>query len=377
MKKQIRTIGVLAACAVVLCGCSNNEDMDETNLLVDLHVNTSIAMTRAASSGVITSDYFNAETIISVFANSANTNNASNNHAKFKCSTATSSSNNTWIYDGADKIQLSAEAATIYAIYPSTLTVTTSSAITGTTTASGLQLLTGSSETDAAKITAKSSYDSQVNITAAPGETDYMYATDPSNVLSQPKANNGKATSEPDNALTNSVNLQMNHAMAMVSFKVYNDGTYTHNGKLTKIQLANASGKLLKTGTATMKISDGTITPQDGDGKIIRYIYTEGGGQASSSGYTLPQNATSPANNPAFSMLVYPESAADKSTIKAIFTVDGTDYPVNLPSFGQAWEKGKNYIYTVKLNGKEMGVGTVSIVAWEEKAISSELIPIV
>lgn len=376
MKKQIRTIGVLATCAIVLCGCSSNEDIDETNMLVDLHVNTSIAMTRAASSGVITSDYFNAETIISVFANSANTNNTSNNHAKFKCSIATSSSNNTWIYDGADKIQLSAEAATIYAIYPSTLTVTTSSAITGTTTASGLQLLTGSSETDAAKITAKSSYDSQVNITAAPGETDYMYATDPSNVSSQPKANNGKATSEPDNALTDTVNLKMNHAMAMVSFKVYNDGTYTHNGKLTKIQLANASGKLLKTGTATMKISDGTITPQDGDGKIIRYIYTEGGGQAFS-GYTLPKSTTSPANNPAFSMLVYPESAADKSTIKAIFTVDNTDYPVSLPSSSQVWEKGKNYIYTVKLNGKEMGVGTVSIVTWQEESIGPELIPIV
>lgn len=376
MKKQIITIGILTVCAVVLCGCSKNEEIDETNRLVDLHVNTSIAMTRAASSGVITSDYFNAETIISVFANSANTNNTSNNHAKFKCNTATSSSNNTWIYDGADKIQLSAEAATIYAIYPSTLTVTTSSAITGTTTASGLQLLTGSSETDAAKITAKSSYDSQVNITAAPGETDYMYATDPSNVLSQPKANNGKATSEPDNALTNTVNLKMNHAMAMVSFKVYNDGTYTHNGKLTKIQLTNASGELLKTGSATMKISDGTIVPQDGEGKIIRYIYTEGTSQASS-GYTLPKNTTSPANNPAFSMLVYPEPTASKSTIEAIFTVDDTDYPVSLPSTGQAWEKGKNYIYTVKLNGKEMGVGTVSIVTWQEELIGSELIPIV
>ena len=370
----------MAACIVAMCGCTANDETDETNQLVDLNVSTSIERTRAASSGVIISDFFNVETVIAVYAHSEKTNNTSNNHAKFKCSAATSSSVNTWGYEGSDKIQLSAEAATIYAIYPSTLTVTTAStAISSSTTASGLQVLTGSSDVENTRITAEKSYSSQINITAASGETDYMYATDADNTSAQPKANNGKATAEADKDLKNTVNLKMNHAMAMVSFKVYNDGTYTNSGSLTKIQLTNATEtKVIKTGTATMLIgTPGTITPQDGSTGITRYIYTKGDSN-STAGYTLLTNSTAPTNNPAFSMLVYPITTnITANSIKAIFTVDGNDYPVTIPAdSNQKWEAGKNYIYTVKLNGKDLGVGNVSIVSWAESPIDDELQPV-
>ncbi|WP_455663810.1 fimbrillin family protein [Phocaeicola sp.] len=406
MKKQIRVIGIWAVCTTAaLCGCSQNEELDEANQLVDLCVKTSsITLTRAAGTTgtkVITSDYFDANSVIAVYAHSSNTNKTSNNHAKFKCSAATAKDNNTWGYDGSDKIQLSAEVATIYAVYPDGLTVTTNSGegVTGDNLkASGVQVFVGSGTDDEnSRIVADQTYTSDPPILAAPGETDYMYATDGKSgaqTNAQPKANNGKAsdTSSADNNPGNSISLQMNHAMAMVSFKVYNDGTYTHEGKLTKIQLTNADTySLLKLGAMTMNISDGTMaeasaTPANDATStptaITRYIYTKGESN-NTAGYTLHQTASggtgSPDNNPAFSMLVYPiTSAITQNSIKAIFTVDGNDYPVTIPAgSSQTWAAGNNYIYTVKLNGKELAITNVTIKQWQSGTVNDgELVPV-
>lgn len=399
MKKQTRVIGIWAVCtAAALCGCSQNEELDEANQLVDLCIHTSsITLTRATTSTkVITSDYFDANSVIAVYAHSSNTNKTSNNNAKFKCTSASSSSINTWGYnDGSDKIQLSAEVATIYAVYPDGLTVTTSSEITGDNLkAGGVQVFVGSdSDNDEnSRIVADASYTSDTpTILAAPGETDYMYATDGASgaqANAQPKANNGKSsdTSTGKNP-GNSISLQMNHAMAMVSFKVYNDGTYTHKGELTKIQLTNAdTGTSLQLGAMTMNISNGAIeaaaTPTaDAPTAITRYIYTKGDGN-NTAGYELHKSTsggtTAPDNNPAFSMLVYPiTSAITQNSIKAIFTVDGNDYPVTIPAeSSQIWAAGNNYIYTVKLNGKELAITNVTINEWTDQTISGELIPV-
>lgn len=85
-----------------------------------------------------------------------------------------------------------------------------------------------------------------------------------------------------------------------------------------------------------------------------------------------------PDNNPAFSMLVYPiTSAITQNSIKAIFTVDGNDYPVTIPAgSSQTWAAGNNYIYTVKLNGKELAITNVTINEWTDQTISGELIPV-
>lgn len=395
MKKQIRVIGIWAVCtATALCGCSQNEELDEANQLVDLCIHTSsITLTRATTSTkVITSDYFDANSVIAVYAHSSNTNKTSNNNAKFKCTSASSSSINTWGYnDGSDKIQLSAEVATIYAVYPDGLTVTTNSGegVKGDNLkASGVQVFIGADDENS-RIVAEKTYNSNTpTILAASGETDYMYATDGANgaqANAQPKANNGKASSDADKDVTNSVSLKMNHAMAMVSFKVYNDGTYTHDGKLTKIQLTNASNssKVLQLGSATMDISNGAIAATAGNDNvaITRYIYTKESSN-NTAGYELHKSAsggtTAPDNNPAFSMLVYPiTSAITQNSIKAIFTVDGNDYPVTIPAeSSQTWAAGNNYIYTVKLNGKELAITNVTINEWTDQTISGELIPV-
>lgn len=59
------------------------------------------------------------------------------------------------------------------------------------------------------------------------------------------------------------------------------------------------------------------------------------------------------------------------SDIQAIFTVDGTDYPVDIPA--KAWEKGNNYLYTATLKGQGLSLGTVTITQWAPQTISNGL----
>lgn len=370
MKKQIITIGVLAVCAAVLCGCSNNEETDDTNKPEELNVNTSIKLSRAIETGTS----FASGQYIAVYANSTNTNATTNNYAVYQLNIST------WGAIGSDKIYLSAEPATIYAHYPAYTGSGTSSPLkvnslgSGVTANSTVNISTFEGTTGAAdnnnKITVKSSDTNSIN--AAPGEVDYMYATKP-NESGQPQASNGKSIA-PNTGLTKSVNLQMNHALAMVSFRVYKDANYKNTGKLTKIELKNVSGdtplgKAKSGNNTTMKIGDGSVTlptGQTGAAVYTRFMYTD-----TTPGYiikTAPAAGSSD-NSPAFSILVFPlTSAITANSINAIFTIDDTPYTVNIPSGGGVtWEAGKNYIYTVTMNSIELVIGTVSIKEWSNQ----------
>lgn len=369
MKRPIINLGMIVISLAALGACTDEEGYNDINEPANLQIQTSITLARSVVEGTS----FSAETLIAVYANNTNSNNTSNNYAVYK------NNGSGWVFNGSDKIQLTAEDATIYAHYPAgeKYVITHSVAVTaGSTLATGL-FEGKTSEESGNKIIIESSNTKEMN--AAPGEVDFMYSAE--NDGSHPTANNGKKSG--GNANDHTVNLTMRHAMSMVSFRVYNDQTYTHTGSLTKIQLKNkgANTTLNKGTSATMALGDGTITVTGTEAATFtRYIYT-GTSDSNSAGFTLKKSGTSggtaPSANPAFSLLVYPDTTADKSTIEAIFTVDGTDYPVALPSSGQAWDKGKNHIYTVKLNGKELGTGTVTIVGWETKEISTELVPVV
>lgn len=370
MKKQIITIGVLAVCAIVLCGCSKNEETDETNKPEELNVNTSIKLSRAIETGAS----FANNQYIAVYAKSNNTNNKTNNYAVYQLNTST------WKATGSDKIYLSAEPATIYAHYPAYTGSGTGSPLkvnsldSGVTANSTVNISTFEGATGTAddnnKITVESSNTNSIN--AAPGEVDYMYATKP-NDSGQPQASNGKSVA-PNTALTKSVDLQMNHALAMVSFRVYKDANYKNTGKLTKIELKNASGntplgKAKAGNNTTMKISDGTVTLPAGqtDAAVYtRFMYTN-----ATPGYSIKEApaAGSSDNSPAFSILVFPlTSAIAANSINAIFTIDDTPYTVNIPSGGGVtWEAGKNYIYTVTMNSIELVIGNVTIKQWSNQ----------
>lgn len=113
-----------------------------------------------------------------------------------------------------------------------------------------------------------------------------------------------------------------------------------------------------------MKIKDGTITVGSSPAAVT---YTR-----DIANYMLPKAASSDAsaattaknNARKASILVLPESTADKSTVEATLTIDNQDYKVALPGSNSAWEAGENYLYTVKLSGSELVISSVTVTQW-------------
>lgn len=372
MNKQRIIISLGIVCIASLCSCSHNEETEDANQPVELGIKTSIALTRAVETG----EAFTDGQYIAVYANSTTTNTTTNNYAVYTYAS------NAWGASGSNKIYLSAEPATIYAHYPAysgtgtstPLTVNNYNSGSGVTTSSTVNVSTFEGVTTGAddnnKITITGSSNTN-DINAAPGETDYMYATKP-NDTSQPQASNGKSTA-PYSALTKSVNLQMNHALTMVSFRIYKDANYHNTGKLTKIELKNASGTtpLSKAGTGntTMNISTGAITLPSGNQEAAvytRYIY-----QNSDAGYTIQEapSGSNPENSPAFSILVFPVASISTNAIKVTFTIDDTPYEISIPSSGSStgWKAGNNNIYKVTMNSIGLEIGTVTIKQWNNQ----------
>lgn len=318
-----------------------------------------------------------------------------NNYAVYKTSNGT-----TWVTDQAadDKIRLTNQEAKIYAYYPAIAPAaggvfqSTGNALQVSGTISddatiGITVFPGGKTDDtnnkitipADKNNADKHYSSgwQANteenkkvIYSAPGEVDYMYADNSTQLI----ASNGKADGASTDAYK--VNLEMKHALSMVSFRIYNDGTYHNTGKLTKITLKNKDSETVLNGdNPTMKIKDGTIsfTTTNTVIKYTRFIGTDG--------YTLIKNtgtasaATARTNTEAseaakkFSILVLPDGNTkfDKNKVEVVFTIDGTDYPVALtdPTGDDGkWLAGKNYLYTAKLSGKELTISSVTVSEW-------------
>lgn len=275
---------------------------------------------------------------------------------------------------------LNEAVGTVYAYYPkaSTVTGTSSSALT---IAAPLQT-SGTITIDADVTNADLKFDSGTNswvtntptankkkIICAPDETDYLYANN-----NNRKVSDGRASGSPGR----SIDLTMVHALTMVSFRLYNDGTLPGAGSLTQIVLRNATGKtLLKTTVAaTMKLADGTITNliDNTSDKLTRTI----------SGYTIPKEiktgetqmsttyiktatVTGPKVARKVSILAYPVSSFTENDIEAVFTIDGKEYPVKIPvSEVTAWPAGSNTVYSVCASQRKLEVTSVSVIPWDE-----------
>lgn len=386
-------------CLMLLTGCHEEnapEASGDEDEMVELQVNPGVAtLTRSAiqgggepESGV---DADNKLKSIAVYAQCATTNTAakSNNYALYTRSDKTWSS-------GVDKIYLSADDATVYAYHPAYQPDATTKAFKS----SGTALKLAGDATDASTIPV-SVYEGAANnasstiaiqdnadkiwqtdkwvdntadkalIASAPGEVDYMYGTP------DKKVDNGKGTG----AVNNKVELTMKHALAMVSFRVYNDGTYNQAGALSQIKLYNAaSGTTLSKGTTpTMNIKTGVITPGIAVAAtfIRKVTYTLITVASSATATSVAKtdnkdadNANAAAASKKFSMLVLPETAStSKSNVHAVFTIDGTDYEVPLAAAQgtNQWAQGNNYLYTVKLSGKELSVTNVTVTPWADQ----------
>ena len=371
MNHNMKIHWLIALPALLLAvGCSESalpgEGPDEEER-VELQVSPQVALTRSAIQGTDASADGTAMGSIAVYASNTTTNNTTNNYGLYTYS------GSNWSNSGTDKIYLSAEEANIYAHYPAYkpgaggALATTGTALkvngSGQVTANSTVNISVFPGTESAAIDASTDNSgSSTELLTASGEVDYMYADQ----TSTPKASYKKGVSGKEGTVT----LSMKHALAMVSFRVYADHTYKNTGALTKLVLANKSGTILNDGgtTPTMKISDGTITPGSSPAAAT---YTRG-----ISNYTLQkasadtQQARTTAQDASkkVSILVLPESTQDKTNVEVTLKIDGQDYAVSLGNAAtNAWKAGENYLYTVKLSGKELSITSVTVAHWSGK----------
>ncbi|MDX9782600.1 MAG: fimbrillin family protein [Bacteroidales bacterium] len=202
-----------------------------------------------------------------------------------------------------------------------------------------------------------------VSITAKAGynsDTDYMFAT--------PVESEASAVYNSNNTIS----LRMNHALAQISMLVYKDN-YNGDGSLTDFFIEDAipgTGHILINADPvdfTMDITNGLITGGV-EGVIERNLSTPVViGQASSDPKFPSDDLTelkAQVLAKGVSTMVVPTSTIGADEIKFSFVIDGNRYSVNNLS-SITWEKGRQYIYTIRLSGTSLTISQVTIAQWE------------
>ena len=309
------------------------------------------------------------------------TNAKSNNYELYTYSTTGTAG---W-KSGDKKIYLTSEVAKIYAYYPAyqpgtnqELATTTALVLSDNTATdnSTIPVTVFLGETDDAHRdypstlidNSETTNTNKAKINSAKGEIDYMWADQGSSETNWITASNTKK----ETSIDASVDLTMKHALTLVSFRIYNDGTYKNKGVLSKIQLKDVPNQKVSGNSnplATMNIDKGTLANNSSltTGSYIREF-------ATGATYTLKKKGDSGLSDDnaakgasyRFSILALPITNQALNNTKAIFTIDGADYEVALAdnATGVTWEQGKENIYTVKLSGKELSIGTVTVADW-------------
>ena len=374
--KQTKLPVYLMLLATLSAGSCSNEDApynpNDDPDAVELGITAGVALTKSAINKGTDDTNFKSIAVYAVGPTTSYGN--TNNYALY-------TKNGTWA-SSTDKIYLTSETATIYGYHPAYTPgaggemAASGTALKLTTVAENstipVTVFPGTSDSKDTNNTIPTTDNaSGTTILSAPGEVDYMWAEDADNNGNPATASNGKAAGSPDA----SVALKMKHAMAMVSFRIYNDGTYANTGKLTKIVLKNKSNTALSQGSnPVMAIKDGTITSNAektvtftrfiGDGYTLK---KQGG--SGLAGADAAKDASSK-----FSILVLPHNGA-KNTIQVEFTIDNTVYAVDLAATSDAvnWAKGTNTLYTAKLSGKELTLSSITVEGWGNGAPTGEL----
>lgn len=403
--KQVKNISLLLLSALAATSCSNEEIPNTptpNSELVELGITAGVSLTKSAIHSAEHKEF----TSIAVFATGegyfSNNNNNSAIYTK-------NSESETWENTATNKIMLSNETATIYAIYPaqnasnSNWTVTnlpsSSSSFSSPLTIPISTFLGNSQSADTdctitvpAATTPAPTDGSPAEILSAPKEIDYMYGVDNTNDSQLATASNSK-----ENGDKSTVALKMKHALAMVSFRIYNDGTYSGKGQLTEIQLSNASGNSgLNAGSnSTMNISSGAISVGSGSAATYtRVIKTDG--TPVTNYYQLEKVASATPGDPTgettikgkaakFSILVFPlpsnanqeaDTDVKANTIQVTFKIDGNDLTVPLAANDANtkinWPAGANTLYTAKLTGKGLSITSVAVEAWTDNDLSTD-----
>lgn len=207
-------------------------------------------------------------------------------------------------------------------------------------------------------------------IICASDETDYLFANNATRTVSD-----GRAEGSPGRT----IDLTMAHALSMVSFRLYNDGTLPGSGALTKIVLQNASSKTLikTTAAATMNLANGAIgslSEQNSDKQeriVNNYMIPKEvkNGDQTATTYIVNGTVTGPKVARKISILTYPIANIPEGDIEVVFTIDNKDYTVTLPvTEVYAWVAGSNYVYTVCASQRKLEVTSVSVAEWNEES---------
>ncbi|MDP4201137.1 MAG: fimbrillin family protein [Bacteroidota bacterium] len=171
-------------------------------------------------------------------------------------------------------------------------------------------------------------------------QTDYMYG----------KYNSGV------NRLSSTVNISMKHALSMIQFKL-SKTDFPWTGQLTKIEIANKSGKTVLYSAGTMEIAKGAITYTNGQNASASIENSEGL-------LTIPTTAsTDESTYPKLLVLPVANSGATGDLVMK-FTIDGKVYTCDVPA-GTVWGAGTKNTYTVTIQGHELKLDTnVTIEDW-------------
>lgn len=381
--KQVKNISLLLLSVLMATSCSNEEvpDTPINNELVELGVTAGVSLTKSAIHANTHVDF----TSIAVYASGTGYSDANKNNAAIY-----TKENDSWSNKTADKkIMLSNNDATIYAIYPSKDGISDWS-ITSPSASSTISVAVfqGNNGDQATKSTitvpvTTTTAGSPAEILSAPGEIDYMYgvkADDNDTNLATASNKEGKSA----------VKLKMKHALAMVSFRIYNDGTYSGEGHLTEIKLSNvALGTNLNAGSSsTMNISTGAITAGSGNAATYTRVIKTAGAPGSDY-YELGKvtNTTDTGDGgknkikaaaPKFSILVFPIPAASNvkaNTIQVTFKIDGVEHTVPLATTETDvnFAAGTNSLYTAVLSGKGLSITSVAVAEWAETEVNGDL----
>lgn len=175
------------------------------------------------------------------------------------------------------------------------------------------------------------------------GLTDYMYGTHTA----------GQAAVNKDNR---TVNLTMNHALALVQFNVYK-ANYPWAGRLDLVRINNAPGKTVVYYSGKMNIQTGEVMDLSGADRGIQIN--------SSPLLIIPDDKSTDENSYIKLLLIPTAQTSSRGDVLITFDIDGKEFSWEVPA-GTGWKQGTKYTYDVLLNGNELRIGEVKIADWTD-----------
>lgn len=175
------------------------------------------------------------------------------------------------------------------------------------------------------------------------GLTDYMYGTHTV----------GQAAINKDNR---TVNLTMNHALALVQFNIYK-ANYPWDGKLVAIRINNAPGKAIVHYSGKLNIQTGGIADLSGTDMSIQINST--------SLMVIPEDKSTDEKDYMKLLLIPTTQTSSRGEVLITFEIDGKEFSWEVPA-GTEWKQGTKYTYDVLLNGNELRIGDVKIADWTD-----------